>query len=388
MGIIISRFKRNVTVKERLQSISKDISNIEVFRLHTQQKQKAVVARVVLFSVLALIFAGIFLYFWTLPERTLDKFLCLAPFFIAPFLIVFVKRLINWYYARQINDNEIKLTRLREEKKKLLDEVMDKETYKTAKEILEQFAPEQLRKENNQNALVPRVSPQQQIARPGMPMPNLQSAQLVNQELRRRTTTPQVGGQPQGPQGTPLTRNAPLPYPALPQRPAGAMPAGPPMARPILPRDRGVMDKLVEFIVGDGPSNRFALICRQCASHNGMALQEEFEYLAFRCCYCYCWNPARKQRPPAPLLPLPSAPADENGGESSPSSESEAEETAQEEKVAEEEPKEGNAPEAVEEVEVQEVEETSKGETGEAAAIKEELPKEEAEVSKDQTEAS
>jgi hypothetical protein len=57
------------------------------------------------------------------------------------------------------------------------------------------------------------------------------------------------------------------------------MPAGPPMPRPVLPRDRGVMDKLVEFIVGDGPANRFALICRQCASHNGMALQEEFEYL-------------------------------------------------------------------------------------------------------------
>jgi Predicted integral membrane zinc-ribbon metal-binding protein len=57
------------------------------------------------------------------------------------------------------------------------------------------------------------------------------------------------------------------------------MPSGPPMPRPVLPRDRGVMDKLVEFIVGDGPANRFALICRQCASHNGMALQEEFEYL-------------------------------------------------------------------------------------------------------------
>lgn len=57
------------------------------------------------------------------------------------------------------------------------------------------------------------------------------------------------------------------------------MPPGPPMPRAVLPRERGVMDRLVEFIVGDGPSNRFALVCRQCASHNGMALQEEFEYL-------------------------------------------------------------------------------------------------------------
>ena len=89
------------------------------------------------------------------------------------------------------------------------------------------------------------------------------------------------------------------------------------------------MDRVVEYLVGDGPSNRYALICKQCQSHNGMALKEEFEFigktllilmegilsnflprkslhlilfLAFRCCYCYYWNPARKQRPVAPKL--------------------------------------------------------------------------------------
>jgi hypothetical protein len=57
-------------------------------------------------------------------------------------------------------------------------------------------------------------------------------------------------------------------------------PTGPPvMPRPILPRERGAVDKLVEYLVGDGPQNRYALICRYCSSHNGMALKEEFEYL-------------------------------------------------------------------------------------------------------------
>merc|ERR1719318_1345326 len=77
----------------------------------------------------------------------------------------------------------------------------------------------------------------------------------------------------------------------------------PPLPRPILARDRGYLDKFVEYLVGDGPANRVALICRQCQSHNGMALREEFEYVAYRCCYCYYWNPARKQRPVAPRLP-------------------------------------------------------------------------------------
>jgi hypothetical protein len=35
---------------------------------------------------------------------------------------------------------------LKDEKKKILEEVMDKETYKVAKTILEKFAPEQVKK--------------------------------------------------------------------------------------------------------------------------------------------------------------------------------------------------------------------------------------------------
>ena len=57
------------------------------------------------------------------------------------------------------------------------------------------------------------------------------------------------------------------------------------------------MDKFVEFVIGDGPNNRYALICSQCHSHNGMALAEDFEYTTFRCAYCYTVNPARRNNP-------------------------------------------------------------------------------------------
>ena len=36
--------------------------------------------------------------------------------------------------------------------------------------------------------------------------------------------------------------------------------------------------QLTDFLVGDGPGSRYALICAQCYSHNGMALKDEFEY--------------------------------------------------------------------------------------------------------------
>ncbi|XP_015283583.1 PREDICTED: protein lunapark, partial [Gekko japonicus] len=82
----------------------------------------------------------------------------------------------------------------------------------------------------------------------------------------------------------------------------GLHPPGPPLARQILPRERGTLDRIVEYLVGDGPQNRYALICQQCFSHNGMALKEEFDYIAFRCAYCFFLNPARKTRPQAPRL--------------------------------------------------------------------------------------
>ena len=62
------------------------------------------------------------------------------------FSVILVKRLVTWYYRRKLTHNQEKLHDMKEEKKKLLENVMDTETYKVAKEILEKFAPDQLSK--------------------------------------------------------------------------------------------------------------------------------------------------------------------------------------------------------------------------------------------------
>uniref|UniRef100_A0A183AYM7 Endoplasmic reticulum junction formation protein lunapark n=1 Tax=Echinostoma caproni TaxID=27848 RepID=A0A183AYM7_9TREM len=70
-----------------------------------------------------------------------------------------------------------------------------------------------------------------------------------------------------------------IPTPAKPEATPIARPLKPRLLRPILPRERTVVDRLIDALVGDGPDRRYALICQECSSHNGMALQEEFEYL-------------------------------------------------------------------------------------------------------------
>lgn len=43
---------------------------------------------------------------------------------------------------------------------------------------------------------------------------------------------------------------------------AGMHPPGPPLARPVLPRERGAMDRVIEYLVGDGPQNRWMVYCK------------------------------------------------------------------------------------------------------------------------------
>ncbi len=340
-----------------------------------------------------------------------------------------VRRVLTWWYHRKVRRDEGKLKELLKKRKKILDDVMETETYKVAKEILEKFAPEQLISRTAAPSAV--RSPVGGQARPGT-MGGTPMSGAPGSEMRRRFPQQPGGATP----GAPMVRGAltpagpggpgrPGPGPmgprgASPQLPTGSMaisggprgsaaastssssafaqrqvpsagmgssvvPAGtrpmqavgrergteltncvegtqivhivprlpgmpgPPLPRPVLPRERGYMDRMVEYLVGDGPANRYALICKQCQSHNGMALKEEFEYIgefkyvqlfssilrgnstgvscyfsAYRCCYCYFWNPARKQRPVAPKLQVASPRRKRSDSSSSSSSESNA----------------------------------------------------------------
>lgn len=104
---------------------------------------------------------------------------------------------------------------------------------------------------------------------------------------------------------------------------------------------KSVLEKMVDFLIGDGPSSRYGMICKECHGHNGdfiyflnisiqllfefmfksnemvfffqlgMVSFEDYQYTAFRCAFCKALNPARKFRPVCQKLP------NESGAESS-----------------------------------------------------------------------
>lgn len=316
MGLLLSRLKRKKTTLEILESLESSIKSIEENRLHTEQRQRKIVGHLILYSVGAYVIAALLFYFLYFPASLQDQLFYITPLLIFPVIVVFVKRLVTWYYRRKLTRNQEKLHDMREEKKKLLEEVMDKETYKVAKEILEKFAPDQLRKPSNMSMPTRMALPsntttvqRRSVSTPASTASMQQSIPAIVGSSSIVSSTPGTDVRRRSLQQPPGPVRPPVPMdPAVFMTPSGQTNGQgfiprPPMPRPVLPRERSYLDKLVEYLVGDGPSNRYALICKQCDSHNGMALKEEFEYFAFRCCYCFYWNPARKQRPQAPRLP-------------------------------------------------------------------------------------
>uniref|UniRef100_H0XJD2 Endoplasmic reticulum junction formation protein lunapark n=1 Tax=Otolemur garnettii TaxID=30611 RepID=H0XJD2_OTOGA len=352
MGGLFSRWRTKPSTVEVLESIDKEIQALEEFREKNQRLQKLWVGRLILYSSVLYLFTCLIVYLWYLPDEFTARLAMTLPFFAFPLIIWSIRTVLIFFFSKRTERNNEALDDLKSQKKKILEEVMEKETYKTAKLILERFDPDSKKAKEFE----PPSAGAAVTARPGQEIRQRTAAQRnlspipANSNQGPPSQVPVSPGPPKdssAPGGPPERTVTPaLPSNMLPRHlgsPAtsvpgmvktalyiinicnlehvspkgissslcqnvfmyliGLHPPGPPLARPILPRERGALDRIVEYLVGDGPQNRYALICQQCFSHNGMALKEEFEYIAFRCAYCFFLNPARKTRPQAPRLP-------------------------------------------------------------------------------------
>ncbi|XP_040913945.1 endoplasmic reticulum junction formation protein lunapark-A isoform X1 [Toxotes jaculatrix] len=321
MGAVVSRWKAKPSTVEILEGIDKDIQILEEYSEKYQRQLKIWVGRLLLYSSLLYLVTCIVVYFWYLPEQLMGRLVLSLPFVIFPLLVWLLRKLLIIIFSRRTERNNEKLEDLKAQKKKILEEVMETETYKNAKMILERFDPDSKKKiELESTPVAPQMTPKpgqelrQRNVVPKTPpvVVNPASSATARPPLASGPTYPgrsshsAPGGPPERSLSAIAAQQSLMRKPVTPGTPVpgvGMHPPGPPLARPVLPRERGAMDRVIEYLVGDGPQNRYALVCQQCLSHNGMALKEEFEYIAFRCAYCYFLNPARKTRPQAPRLP-------------------------------------------------------------------------------------
>ncbi|XP_055598896.1 endoplasmic reticulum junction formation protein lunapark-B [Uranotaenia lowii] len=322
MGAIISRFRKEKTTYQVLENLEEQIKDIEAYTISTQAQQKRFVGNFLVVSIGLYVIAFLVFYFVFFPPTWNERIIHSLPLLISPMIITIMKKILAWYFERKVVRNTNKLKDLRAEKKKILEKVMDKETYKVAVDILNKFGDKSHKAQmQSLNVLSPPKGAPAQIMTPKGPMAQLRPQPGPFSAPGPQSMTPNRQ-MPVTPIGFNLNQRqqmmaaggSGLQGSGLIQRPIGMASGTMPYRRTPYPiinhNQKGVLEKMVDYLVGDGPNSRFAMICKDCLMHNGMALQEEYEYAAFRCAFCGAFNPAKKQRPLAPRLPFEQAQLD------------------------------------------------------------------------------
>ncbi|KAH8301350.1 hypothetical protein KR059_000746, partial [Drosophila kikkawai] len=321
--------KSTETVLEGLQT---QIQALEKYMINTEERKRRFVTNFVGFTIGAYIVGFGLWYFFYFPPTLQECIVYLVPLLLFPILIILLRRLFTWYFQRKLNKNGDKLAKLKEEKRVLLEQVMDKETYKVALNLLERFGDKkQLRLGSGLQ------TPNRHSMAERSPQPAARAAAIGQpQQQQQRSLTPytSVYRNNNNISSTSLNRSV------ISSHSQAVTSATPPVRAvqelrrrtpfPIVDeRSRSAMDRIVDFIVGDSPQNRFGMICKECFAHNGMLPKEEYEYASFRCAFCSALNQARKERPVAPRLSLEApTPTKRNESSESESSDDESEKQA------------------------------------------------------------
>ena len=145
MGIAFSSNSTKKTTYDLLEHLDYQIRALDNGKVNTELRNKKIVRHLVVYSSGIYMTLAMFVYIKLLPSAvTIHKqFLLLLPFLVIPALVYGVKRSISWWFQRQMMKNETKRNLLKEKKAKILEDVMENESYKVAMQILEKFGKPQ-----------------------------------------------------------------------------------------------------------------------------------------------------------------------------------------------------------------------------------------------------
>lgn len=216
---------------------------------------------------------------WVVRRRGFLFTLC---FGFVPFALIICWKLMRYTFERQITHTDACIEQLQQRKNRLIEEIKSNESYRAAKELLDRFSENYSGDESTDGLRRRKSLINRSAARPE----EISGAAEALDDDATFSNAP--GDKVSSPVSRPRTiyanKHGDRRDPVLTVR----------LPRTLISPNRGFFIRLLEWILDDGPNRRYALICKQCQSHNGMAFKEEFPSLSYKCAFCGYFNQAKK----------------------------------------------------------------------------------------------
>jgi hypothetical protein len=301
--------RRRKEASVELEGLVKEIKDLEErLRSLGQQRRTVVFYLALILFFLSSVFTGSAWNF-TRYTRNVRVGIGIASTLASVVLFVLLKNLALAYLNYSYNAKQSRLELLQERRREIIENVKENEKFKVAKAIIEKYGGEEdlaaigVKSERKQEA-------QQSTKKPLNGTPDVigdSGDQVRANNVKRVVLTPPPDPNSQSSMGPRPIGNAPSKMPATP-KPMHSIASGPQTPenrvpiRPFVEANRTPIERVIDYVIGDGPANRYALICGNCHSHNGMALREEYEHISYYCFKCNFFNQSRRRTrlPPAP----------------------------------------------------------------------------------------
>ncbi|KAJ7356510.1 hypothetical protein DFH08DRAFT_849256 [Mycena albidolilacea] len=267
-----------------LASLARDIQRRQTLLADIRARERTATALATLYTLAGWIAYVGFWYFGFVSgggarTRGVERALRALPVFIGPILILFIRRIVQIWYARKGNAEEKTLQTLLKAQRAKVEEIKKKTNFYETRDLLSRYergdSPSDSSPSPSSNS-----KPNANGAGPGsISSPN----------------TPQRAGP-----GTPGRAGGPRPSAiGVPGAGAGGGPQQPPP--PPQPHRRGWFDAFADVLVGpddtpqiDKEKQKFALICAKCFSHNGLVPEVVWADAQYTCPKCGHFNPSAR----------------------------------------------------------------------------------------------
>jgi hypothetical protein len=312
MGIVYSKlFKRRKSISIyglELEKLDQQVEQLKESKAQQLILRRNLIKQLFLFSstIYMVLLGFLYLYQPNTKSYQLYKYLAILLFPVTIFIIHYT---LSRYFTRNELRNEKKMNELETKRDEMLKELMDDEGYQKRQQLLLQYArkkniQQQITKplninnnknnsqnnsgNNNPNKLI-RSSQNQQTAQD----------QAQTQAIRNNSANSTAASGAAASHSLPTTANQLTATDSRLLNRADILAVG----------KRGPLDKIVDYVLSDGPNSRYALICRNCFTHNGLVREEELNKLRYRCTYCNHINgPALPEGWKPAILPAPVIP--------------------------------------------------------------------------------
>ncbi|EES05462.1 uncharacterized protein At2g24330 [Sorghum bicolor] len=286
--------------EKRLQYLSKEEAAVHARMRRRTQFSRRAVRNLIVLSVLAEVLAVVYAIMMTRDEDLTWQMRAIRvlPMFILPAVSSAIYSMIVNFTRMLERKDQKTLEKLRAERKAKIDELKERTNYYLTQQLIQKYDLDPAAKAAAASVLASKLGEETGLKVHVGEEPKLDAAvarsndvEIVPSDGLRNRKHPNARGSRTG---SPTAHTEP----SLPAN-AGLETARAPM---VVEHHQGSgasdgggwIGKIAALLVGEDPSQSYALICGNCHMHNGLARKEDYPHVTYYCPHCHALNTSKQ----------------------------------------------------------------------------------------------